>query len=87
MTTYNFDKEGIEQMYAEVCSESMAVTAQQTRLLNAEQDDLVSTTLAALYEHLNIKITIGSHTISLPNNADFVEYVFGLMWNCLADKI
>lgn len=82
MKQYEFTKAGAEQMFDAVCNESLDLINHGTisaklasRCDDATQDDLASV-LDSINEHISIKITVGSHTITVPNNADFVTAIF-----------
>lgn len=79
-------------MFDAVCNESLDLINHGTisaklasQLADDAQDDLANV-LDSINEHMSIKIAIGSNTITVPNNADFVTAIFQAIDWCLENQ-
>ena len=90
MKQYNFTESGINTMYDSVCDESMEKVSNIMEEINSSPIQITeeqNTRFQKVYDSIAINITIGSHTITIPNNADNVELIFNTITECRKQTI
>lgn len=90
MKQYDFTMEGIEDFYNFSCDESMEKVSEIMHEINNTHDvitDEQNARFEQIYNSIAINITIGSHTITIPNNADNIECIFKAIKECREQTI
>ena len=90
MKMYKFDTDDIDKMYDNVCSECSNMSWLQVDLANRCDDDVseiryTNRKIASINELISIKVSIGSHYIEIPTNADFINTIFDAIKQCKVD--
>lgn len=90
MKQYSFISEAITEMYNAVCDECFDKIHEVMEEIN-NTEGVISDEQNARFEKINdsisINITIGSHTIIIPNNADNIELLFCMINDCREQTI
>ena len=90
MKQYNFTKLDINKMFDNVCDESTEKIHEVMQEINNSPIQITedqNTRFEQIYNSIAINITIGSHTITIPNNADNIEIIFKAITECQEQTI
>lgn len=90
MQNYNFIESDINKMYDNVCNESCEKIHKVMDEINNSHLQITEEQNARfekIYDSIAITITIGSHTITIPNNADNINIIFKVIQECQEQTI
>lgn len=90
MKQYNFTELDINKMFDNVCDESTEKIHDVMQEVNNSHLQITAEQNARfekVYDSIAITITIGSHSITIPNNADNIEIIFKAITECQEQTI
>lgn len=90
MKQYEFTKDGIDNFYDNICEEIIEKSSDIMQEIWNTHDKITDEQNARfeqIYNSIAINVTIGSHTIIIPNNADNIEVIFRAIEECREQSI